>query len=803
MKKFTGTLIFTILILALFLVLFIIQGNYAFDEIVYSQDLVEKHIRILSSEEYFGRLAGSEGNEKALTYIEEYFNEIGIKPAGDNNTFLQTFRTMIPDIDTKPVFEIKSDSNELLFDFVMYEDYNILTSMNGGSVDFTGEMLLVGNNLLRIDPALIQDRVILVTLSTLTQDKVSYIIDNGGKGVICNTDPYDYLRTNYHQSLKDLECSGKTGDSILVGYLSDTKYKELKNYAEEVEGDYEIKPIGIIKNMHIKADIGFPIVETANILGKIDGKSNSGRILLITANIDGSGVGIDGKYFPGAISNTSGLAVMLETAHAVAAQKNLPYDSIVFIGFNGQKHQDSGSEYYLANPLFPLEKTTIIHLKNMGVNTVEGLIITSDNINSDILKDKINNYAHDTGLESVKSQYVYGVARRFADHKIAAAALIDDYIVPDNYSDVYQNVDQDTIKNASMILLNFIKRDIFRDNRIDYLNTLDIVIIMFILLLLLVNILVGRAYKITPNLKIGKRSIESIYYSTPVALFRKILQILIPVSIAIFMLVFLANIDPDTNIRTINNELKTNFSLYLTLKNSILYFKNIFNSSINSTIMPIIFKSSYKSLILMLSAIVLSTVIGIGRGLYEGYRSKRKNLRSLGTLVVFSIPDVLIVLLGLLLYILIAQNLDFLNVTILKKFIFPLITLSILPSIYITRITYITIQDEIKLDYIRNARAKGLSRRRIFTSEILPAVSFKIIDTMPTIIAMLFSNMIIVEYLFNYLGIMNYLIYFYNSQNIDGFIALAITLGLIYILLTWGVQSIARFMNPLKRKVEK
>ncbi len=803
MKKFTGTLIFIAILISLTLLLVIKQSSNSFDETKFNIDLANSHIKLLTSEEYTGRLAGSEGNQKALNYIENYFKDIGVEPAGNNGTYYQKFTTMIPDIDTNPIFEIKSEDNEILFDFTMYEDYNLITSMNGGSVDFSGEMLLVGNNLLRIDPALIQDRVILVTLNTLTQEKVNYVIQNGGKGVLCNTDPFDYIRSNHSHVVKDLQCWGKTGDAVLVGYISNVRYKELKNYAVEVDSDYKIKPIGIIKNTHIKADIGFPIVETANIIGKIDGKSNSGRVLLITSNIDGSGTGPDGKYFPGAISNTSGLAVMLETAHVIADQKNLPYETIVFIGFNGQKHIYAGSKYYLSNPLFPIEKTTIIHLEDIGVKTVEGLIIASDSINSHILQDKINNYAEDSGLLSVKSGYGYGVARKFADNKIAAAVLRDDYIVADDYSDIYQNVDKESMQNASMVLLNYIKIDVFKDNGFDYLNTFDVSIIVFVLLLLLVNILIGKLYKTTPHIKIGKKSIESIYYSTPAMLLRKAVQILLPVSIAIFMLVFLANIDPDSNIRTINNELKTNFSLYLTLKNSILYFKNIFKPSINRTIMPIIFKSSYKSIILMLSAIVLSTVTGIGRGLYEGYRSKRKNLRSLGTLVVFSVPDVLIVLLGLLLYIFIAQNLDFLNVTILKKFVLPLVTLSILPSIYITRITYITIQDEIKLDYIRSARAKGLSRKKIFTSEILPAVSFKIVDTMPSIITMLFSNMIIVEYLFNYLGIMNYLIYFYNSQNIDGFIALSITLGIIYILLTWGVQFTARFINPLKRKVEK
>jgi len=802
-KKYTGIIFISIITVILITVFSLIQANNAFDETIYNYYSIDKHIRLLTSEEYKGRQAGSKSNEMAMEYIVNYFQDIGVKSAGENGTYYQDFTTLAADIDTRPIFEIKSESGELLFDLDMYQDYSAITSMNGGPIDFTGEMVFVGNNLLRVDPEYIKGRIVVVTHNTLTHDKVNYVIQNGGSGILSNTDLFAYTYSKHQELEKELNVAGKTGESILVGYISSGIYRDVLEMADEVISDDTIKPLGVIKNTRLKVDMSFPIVETANVLGKIDGKLKNGRVLLITAGIDGSGVGTDISYFPGAISNTSGLAVMMEAARIVTAQDNLPYETIVFIGFNNQKRQLSGSEYYLENPVYPIEKTTIIHLEDIGYPTIEGLKIASDSINSSILKDKISNFAKDAGLKTTKTGPVYGVARRFADSRIAAATLGDIFFLQDRYTDVYESVDRESIRNASMVLLNYIKRDVFKDTRTDYLNAFNIVLIIAVILLFALNILVGRLNRINPNMKIGHRALEDIYYSTPVALIRKTLQIILPVFIAVFLLVFLANIDPDTNISMVNNQLKTNFSLYLTLKNSILYFKNIFKPGTNGSAASIIFKSASKSLLLMVSSLILSTVIGIGRGLLEGYRSKRRNLRSLGTLVVFSIPDVLIVLLGLLLYVMIAKNSGQVDVTILKKFILPLITLSILPTIYITRMTYITIQDEIKLDYIRNARAKGLSKKKIFTNEILPAISFKIIDAMPAIMTMLFSNMIIVEYLFNYLGILNYLIYFYNRQNVGGFVALAVTLGLIYILLTWGIQSIARFVNPLKRKVEK
>ena len=141
---------------------------------------------------------------------------------------------------------------------------------------------------------------------------------------------------------------------------------------------------------------------------------------------------------------------------------------------------------------------------------------------------------------------------------------------------------------------------------------------------------------------------------------RRGIKVILPVIIALFMLVFIANLDPGLRISNINNQTVSNFSLYLALKNALNYFQHLFRlettTAGGASIARTIISASLKSLLLMLSALLVSVVIGIARGLNEGYRSKNKNLNSLGTLVVFSIPDVLIVISGLLLYILIAKN---------------------------------------------------------------------------------------------------------------------------------------------------
>lgn len=792
---------------ALLMALIFWQSNKSFDIGTLKVDNIYKHIEELTSEAYTGRLAGSDGDRRALNYIENHFKEVGLRPAGVEDTFFQPFSTIIPDYDTNPTFTILSADGTIIKEFLMFKDYNIITSMNGGGIDFLGQLIFVGSDLLRIEPEFIKDRIVVIEASFLTQRQVNYVKENGGKGIFCSADNKSYMKKKEYELQKSLSIAGKTGEAILVGYISGDTYKYMSNlmvYQEE-----ENQSFGILSDVNIKVNIGYPIVETANILGKIEGKSSKGKVLLITTNIDGTGAARTGEYFSGAISNTSGIALLMEVARVIADQKNLPYQTIIFVGWNGQQQQLSGSDYYINNPLYPLEKTSVIHLQAIGEKTLDGLKISSDMINSTILRDKIMNFALDEDLLISESMSGYSVINQFNDKSVASVLLLDSTDRKNTYGDTIENIDVSYLENASLILLNYIKRDVYKDVRLDYLNLLERLLLAIVAFMGIISYLIVRWYNSNPTMKILGWSIENIYFFTPIMLIRRFFTTILPYFLAVFMLVLLINIDPGTNIKVINGDITSNISLYLIIKKSILYLRSMLDLSLHKTqtvgnIFEVIYNSSKNSILLISASLTVSTIVGILRGMYEGYKAKKIKLDTMGSLVVFSVPEVLIVLLGLMACTFIARNFPGLNEILSPKaFIMPLLTLSIIPTIYISRITYITIQEELGKDYIKNARAKGFSRRKILFNELIYPIVFKIVDTMPTIMTMLLSNMIVVEYLFNYHGIVYFLLYLYKRRDIYRFVPLAMTLGLIYIIFTWGIQLLAKIINPLKREVRK
>ena len=170
----------TIVLIAIFVTsLYWRYTRNVFDETQLKTDNIMNHIRELTSFEYDGRLAGSEGNNKALEYIQAYFQEIGLQPAGEDQTYLQSFFTLIPQVDTNPVFTITNSDESIYKRFEMYKDFSVVMSPNGGSVQFQGEYVVLGSDFLRVDPSEIKDRIAVIEYNRLTPRIVAHIMESG------------------------------------------------------------------------------------------------------------------------------------------------------------------------------------------------------------------------------------------------------------------------------------------------------------------------------------------------------------------------------------------------------------------------------------------------------------------------------------------------------------------------------------------------------------------------------------------------------------------------------------------------
>ena len=118
----------------------------------------------------------------------------------------------------------------------------------------------------------------------------------------------------------------------------------------------ELKGATIDARFDVKTDQ----IVTHNVLAKLEGTTHPDETILYTGHWDHIGMGepdaSGDRIFNGAIDNASGTAGLIELARAFAAGPR-PERTIVMVGFTAEESGLLGSEFYAANPVYPLEKT--------------------------------------------------------------------------------------------------------------------------------------------------------------------------------------------------------------------------------------------------------------------------------------------------------------------------------------------------------------------------------------------------------------------------------------------------------------
>jgi Zn-dependent M28 family amino/carboxypeptidase len=101
-------------------------------------------------------------------------------------------------------------------------------------------------------------------------------------------------------------------------------------------------------------------IQSRNVLGRLAGTTSPGETILYGAHWDHLGVGAPDargdSIYNGAVDNGTGIAAVLELARLFAAGPK-PQRSIVFAFWTAEEKGLLGSEYYAANPVYPLETT--------------------------------------------------------------------------------------------------------------------------------------------------------------------------------------------------------------------------------------------------------------------------------------------------------------------------------------------------------------------------------------------------------------------------------------------------------------
>jgi Zn-dependent M28 family amino/carboxypeptidase len=155
----------------------------------------------------------------------------------------------------------------------------------------------------------------------------------------------------------------------------------------------DFQPMDLKARLSVTADAKVETITSHNVVGLLPGKKYPDETVIYSAHWDHLGIGKPDEngdnIYNGALDNASGISHIIEQARAFAKGPR-PDRSVVFLAVTAEEKGLLGSEYYAANPLYPLGKTVaVLNTDSMGLNGPEKNFSISGTAKLDLLDDLI------------------------------------------------------------------------------------------------------------------------------------------------------------------------------------------------------------------------------------------------------------------------------------------------------------------------------------------------------------------------------------------------------------------------------
>jgi ABC-type dipeptide/oligopeptide/nickel transport system permease component len=134
-----------------------------------------------------------------------------------------------------------------------------------------------------------------------------------------------------------------------------------------------------------------------------------------------------------------------------------------------------------------------------------------------------------------------------------------------------------------------------------------------------------------------------------------------------------------------------------------------------------------------------------------------------------------------------------------QHLILPVITLSLLPTAYIARLTRASTLDTIRQDYVRTAWAKGLAERMVVMRHVLKNSLIPIVTALGPTFAFLVTGSVVVETVFNIPGIGRAFVTAVSSYDYPMILGATVLFSLVIAVANLVVDVLYVFIDPRVR----
>ena len=289
------------------------------------------------------------------------------------------------------------------------------------------------------------------------------------------------------------------------------------------------------------------------------------------------------------------------------------------------------------------------------------------------------------------------------------------------------------------------------------------------------------------------------------------LLIVVGVSFLIFMIISLTPGSPGRNILGANASQEQVEAMdhrlgydRPVLERYFLYMNNLLHGDLgtsyktNHPVKDELFPRFKPTMILASFAILFACAIGVSTGIISAVKqySPIDNFMTITALVLSAIPGFW---LGMTLIMIFAVQLNVLPTGGIKTwdcYVMPVFALAVCHAADIMRMTRSAMLETVRMDYIRTARAKGASEKRVIVVHALKNALLPIITTAGRKFTVMLGGTIIIEVLFTMPGVGNYLMSAIFQRDVPVIVSTSLALAVISCVIVLVVDLLYATIDP-------
>jgi Zn-dependent M28 family amino/carboxypeptidase len=438
-----------------------------------------QHIRVLSSDEFEGRLPGTAGEDKTVDYLVSQFKAMGLAPGNPDGSYTQA--VPLVGITGTPTMKLRAGNQKISLrrgtDYVattsrfvpkvevrdselLFVGYGVQAPEYGWDdykgVDVRGKTLVMLINdpaipdpkdASRLDDNMFNGKAMTYygrwtykyeIASRLGAAAVIIVHETGPAGYPWEVVDHSWTGEQFELAAADQNMSRVPAQS----WITLDKAKELfkacgQDFAalKKAAISRDFKPVRLRARSSYSISNTVRTVQSRNVVARLPGSDPAltDEVVIYSAHWDhlGRNPGMDGdQIFNGALDNASGSAGVLEIAEAFSKMPTPPKRSTLFMLVTAEEQGLLGSRHYATHPLYPLTRTVAMinmdGLNPWGPTSDMQVIGMGQNSLEDVLRDVVTSHGRKIVADKEPEKGFYYRSDQFEFAKLGVPALYSD-----------------------------------------------------------------------------------------------------------------------------------------------------------------------------------------------------------------------------------------------------------------------------------------------------------------------------------------------------------------------------------------